>query len=485
MPRYDDGDSENPDYTSWFEDNPYNDGDSDNPDNFSGFEDSLASSGAKDSYHDHLRVPDFTTMDPDQDHDFNASPGRAPSAASRTSSRNSSQQLPPSSDIVLRISPAAGSTIFGYILIAENERHQENAISAFFENTGREVTVLPCPNFANFLLDHSLQERNISLIIDLPHYIIPAGIRILQANKYSALPNQEWLPAPPDLSSFNALYQHSSHRSSLSLRPLLSRCDAHGNQHPDPDGIDSSLAHLSFYHLAHRALVPAISMGGNPGSHGGFSPLTHQGSGSLGGGGRSMGGGDSVQRPVSVGGGTVHTSPALQAHPMSSSGTPAPAFVPLAQPDVSSAISVVEDSLSDPSVPNPLAPPALAIKDKAADLGLKDIFDKASWIEAKKIIDARLRCPPYCPGPNSKALITTTANAIASSWWEEVINYYVKPPISDLFVEESRFDGKGFKMIEHIDKYFDPSGAVDSLGHIFYLIDIKQTQDESVITLKA
>jgi hypothetical protein len=176
----------------------------------------------------------------------------------------------------------------------------------------------------------------------------------------------------------------------------------------------------------------------------------------------------------------VHTSPALQAHPMSSSSAPVPAFVPLAQPDVSSAISVVEDSLSDPSIPNPLAPPALTIKDKEADLGLKDIVDKSSWIEAKKIIHACLRCPPYCPGPNSKALITTMANAIASSWWEEVINYYVKPPISNLFV-----GGKGFKMIEHIDKYFNPSGAIDSLGHIFDLIDIKQTQDESVITLKA
>jgi hypothetical protein len=97
---------------------------------------------------------------------------------------------------------------------------------------------------------------------------------------------------------------------------------------------------------------------------------------------------------------------------MSSSSTPALAFVPLAQPDISSAISVLEDSLSDPSIPNPLAPPALTIKDKAADLGLKDIVDKASWIEAKKIIDAWLCCPPYCPIPDSKALITTMANAV-------------------------------------------------------------------------
>jgi hypothetical protein len=168
--------------------------------------------------------------------------------------------LPPSSDIVLHISPATGSAIFGYILIPENERHQEKANSAYFENAGCEVTILPCPNFAKFLVDHSLQERNLSLIIDLPHYIIPAKIFILQANKYSALHNQEWLPAPLDLSSFNALSQHSSHRSSLSSRALLLRRDAHGNQHLDPDGVNSSLAHHSVYHPVAVAVVVAVAV---------------------------------------------------------------------------------------------------------------------------------------------------------------------------------------------------------------------------------
>ncbi len=108
------------------------------------------------------------------------------------------------------------------------------------------------------MVDHSLQECNVSLIINLPRYIIPAGIFILQANKYSALHNQEWLPAPLDLSSFNALSQHSSHCSSLSLHALLSRRDAHGNQRPDPDGVDSSLAHHSFYHPVAVAVVVVV-----------------------------------------------------------------------------------------------------------------------------------------------------------------------------------------------------------------------------------
>ncbi len=79
----------------------------------------------------------------------------------------------------------------------------------------------------------------------------------------------------------------------------------------------------------------------------------------------------------------------------------------------------------------------------------------------------------------------TKDNKVTSCWWKEVLNYYVEPPISDLFVEESQFDGKDFKMIEQIDKYFNPSGAIDSLGNIFNLIDIKQASDKSVITLKA
>jgi hypothetical protein len=113
-------------------------------------------------------------------------------------------------------------------------------------------------------------------------------------------------------------------------------------------------------------------------------------------------------------------------------------------------VSVLEDSSSDPSIPSPTtsSPPAAAvvsIKDKATNLGLKDIMDKESWIDAKKIIDTRLRRPTYCPGPNSKALITTKDNQVTSTWWEEVMNYYVKPPISDRFVEDLSLMGKASK----------------------------------------
>jgi hypothetical protein len=59
-----------------------------------------------------------------------------------------------------------------------------------------------------------------------------------------------------------------------------------------------------------------------------------------------------------------------------------PIFIPLAQPDVSSATSALGDSSLDPTAPDPTppAPPptAVTIKDKALDFGLKDITDKDS-----------------------------------------------------------------------------------------------------------
>jgi hypothetical protein len=392
-----------------------------------------------------------------------------------------SQQSPLTNNIILRISPASGSATFGYIYLAETELHHKDAITAYFDSGGWVVTVFPCPDFETYIADNSLMYRNVMFITNLPRYVIPAGIRILEANWYNDSPHYDWLPAPPDLSSFN-LSSHSvgtSQALSQHSRSLLSRQDSYVGYHPDPEGIDPHSSH----HYNPRAPIPAIFMGGNPagpsGSHGGMSPLTHRGSG-------STGGGASVAGSRSLGG---VSQAQLDVLSISTTRSPDPIFIPLAQPNVSSAISVLGESSSDPTVPDPTSsapPPAVVtIKDKASDLGLKDITDKDSWINAKKIIDARLHRPPYCPGPDSKILLTTKDNLITSAWWEEVINYYVKPPISDLFVEESQFDGKGFEMIEHIDKYFNPSGTVDSLSHIFDLIDIKQAQAESVIMLKA
>jgi hypothetical protein len=44
------------------------------------------------------------------------------------------------------------------------------------------------------------------------------------------------------------------------LRALLLRRNTHGNQRPDPDGVNSSLAHHSFYHPVAVAVVVAVAV---------------------------------------------------------------------------------------------------------------------------------------------------------------------------------------------------------------------------------
>jgi hypothetical protein len=127
--------------------------------------------------------------------------------------------------------------------------------------------------------------------------------------------------------------------------------------------------------------------------------------------------------------------------------------------------------------------PNSTIKDKPSDFGIKPIKDKELWLKARKIIGSRLHRAPYWAGP-SGAHITTDTNIAASVWWEEVIAYFCGPPVSDLFVGETCFDGKGHTRIDYIDRHFHPSGAVHALGYIFDLIDIKQKDDKPVISLK-
>jgi hypothetical protein len=135
-------------------------------------------------------------------------------------------------------------------------------------------------------------------------------------------------------------------------------------------------------------------------------------------------------------------------------------------------------------MPLPIPSPEATIKDKPSNIGLKDIVNKDSWLDAKKVIDAQLHCSSYWPGP-SKELVMTADDMLASAWWEEVIVYYCKPPVLDLFVEELDFNGKGFEMISYINAHFKPSSAEDSLGYIFDLINIKQLVNKLVVTLKA
>ena len=395
-----------------------------------------------------------------------ASPARSGTSTARAGASRSERSGSASpTPVILRISPAEVGGRSGYIHLALEELADANAIRAYFDSVGREVTSIPCPDFEGFLLANSLRPRNVSFLSDLPDYILRLGRQFLAANTSSAhessddgRPDLSWLPRapspPPSGSSSTPASSGAPGSAPLPQRVtpsrppnVTTRARFQSSVRPDPDGVDPPLF---------------FSMGGTNRSSV-LSPLSSS----------------SVFQ--SIRGAPKHRGYVLT-QPSSSSSTRLSSTA-----DSSWAGSSSASSASPPShgVTPPITATALTvIKDKPSDMGIKPITDKESWTDAKKIIDARLRRAPYWPG-ESRTLVTTAANAAASVWWEEVIAFYCKPPVSDLFVEESRFDGKGFEMIAHIDHHFNPSGAVDSLGYIFDLIDIKQLDKESVITLKA
>ena len=237
--------------------------------------------------------------------------------------------------------------------------------------------------------------------------------------------------------------------------------------HPNPDGIEAPAAPLSF-------AMGGISSAGN------FSPLTMSDMMLI----HSIQGGSTPRSYIlTQRGSSLTANQGSSSSVLPSSGTSVMSSIAGSMVSAASDLSQSATTVATSPPPAP-TPSPVTIKDKPSDMGIKNITDKESWTEAKKIIDARLRRAPYWPG-KSRALVTTNLNAAASIWWEEVIAYYCKPPVSDLFVEEHRFDDKGFEMIAHINQHFNPSGAVDSPGYIFDLINIKQTKQESIVTLKA
>jgi hypothetical protein len=60
--------------------------------------------------------------------------------------------------------------MLGYIYLATYKRPHEEAIMAYFDNAGREVSVILCPDFEAFMVDNHLSNRDIIFITDLlPH----------------------------------------------------------------------------------------------------------------------------------------------------------------------------------------------------------------------------------------------------------------------------------------------------------------------------
>ena len=205
-------------------------------------------------------------MDPDGmgGEGFPPSLANASSPSSTTSNPTGGVDSTHPVPVILRISPANAGDMAGYIHLSYNEIIHRSAVVAYFDSAGREVEVIPCPDFDAFLADHSLRTRNVSFLLDLPDYILESGRRILVDNDHSSgnvRPDLSWLPTSPSPPSAPS----TSSWSLLSLRPT--NLPSHANVttrarfRPDPDGIEALNAPLSFAMEGH-------------GSVGNFSPLT-------------------------------------------------------------------------------------------------------------------------------------------------------------------------------------------------------------------
>jgi hypothetical protein len=208
-----------PQQISWFEDNLYDDGDSNSP---YPFDDSPAYSGIEDSYHpgniswfENNPYDDGNSDNPCHFGDSPASSGVEDGYHPEDISwfkDNLCDDRDSSNPYHFDVSPA----------------------SSCVEDGGHDHLSVP-----GFITMHPHQDR----------------ANIIATPSRAPLRHRAHHPA-----SFNALSQHSSHHSSLSSRALLSRCDAHGNQRPYPDGIDSSLANHSFYHPVVVVVVVAVAV---------------------------------------------------------------------------------------------------------------------------------------------------------------------------------------------------------------------------------
>jgi hypothetical protein len=108
------------------------------------------------------------------------------------------------SPVILCISPAQDGGSFGFIHLSSREIINQAAIIAYFDSAGREVVVLPCPDFEGFLVANLLLTRNISFICDHPDYILTLGRQILEDNAFSnsnGCPDLSWQPQSPSVTS--------------------------------------------------------------------------------------------------------------------------------------------------------------------------------------------------------------------------------------------------------------------------------------------
>ena len=250
---------------------------------------------------------------------------------------------------------------------------------AYFNNAGRAVDVISCPDFDAFLAKHSLRMQNVSFLMDLRESILKSGRRLLETIDDSGSndrPDLSWLPMPTSpvatlASSQPLLSQRHIHLPSppanVHMPSLQVNVTTRTRCRPDPDGFDAQDAHL-------RAPL-SFAMGGNI-SVGNFSPLT-----------TSDGVTSNVVTFQSLQGSSTPREYTLTQQSSSVNAPPSSSGVSVMSSFAGSVIPTSSGSSDSSTKVAPSPPPAKPqsmplIKDKPSDLGIKNITNKESWTDA-------------------------------------------------------------------------------------------------------
>ncbi len=117
-----------------------------------------------------------------------------------------------------------------------------------------------CPDFKSFMTDNNPSNRDRVFVTNLQFHVVLAGICSFQANRYEDSPYLDWIPIPPNTSSFGSSQVSQSSQQSRALSQTLLSLPSTSTQAgsagcwPDPDGV-------GFNPVLHHSIPPPIFIG--------------------------------------------------------------------------------------------------------------------------------------------------------------------------------------------------------------------------------
>ena len=155
-----------------------------------------------------------------------------------------------------------------------------------------------------------------------------------------------------------------------------------------------------------------------------------------------------------------------------------PAVVPSAPPAASSSSSSSSTSLA--TIAKPSLRPAEPFK-------LSEIKDVKGYLDMQDEIAYYLRSDEYCTRRSDSLLVTDASNAEASRYWEGQLRIAVKNGGLRFLFENtgSRFHGKGFEMIDVLNRHCRPDSVTDAFTTLMSLFNDVQGDSEPIVEFRS